>query len=150
MLFRRRASAHSVVSAFRRTVGPLCPTVVRFPLLMPLRNRVYGAGKILILVGALLVTYIVFAVGSMRFALRAREVQVPDLTNQTTGEATLAVGQLGLNLKVDELKRVDLEDFCRTRARAGAGAGYNRSTATNGSRVAQRGSTSRHSARCHW
>jgi hypothetical protein len=76
---------------------------------MPLRNRVYGAGKILILAGALLVTYIVFAVGSMRFALRAREVQVPDLTNQTTGEATSAVGQLGLNLKVDELKRVDLK-----------------------------------------
>jgi eukaryotic-like serine/threonine-protein kinase len=76
---------------------------------MPLRNRVYGAGKLLILVGALLVTYIVFAIGSMRFALRAREVQVPDLTNQTSGEATSVVGRLGLALKVDDLKRVDLK-----------------------------------------
>jgi len=76
---------------------------------MPLRTRVYGAGKLLVLVGALLVTYIVFAIGSMRFALRSREVQVPDLTNRTTGEATAIVNELGLTLKVDDLKRVDLK-----------------------------------------
>lgn len=74
---------------------------------MPLRNRVYGAGKLLVLAGALLVTYIVFAVGSMRVALRAREVQVPDLTNHTTGEATAMIGDLGLGLKIDEVKRID-------------------------------------------
>src|SRR5262252_4331177 len=44
-----------------------------------------------------------------RFALRSREVQVPDLTNRTTGEATAVVTELGLNLKVDDLKRVDLK-----------------------------------------
>ncbi len=74
---------------------------------MAFRNRIYGAGKVLILAGALLATYIVFAVGSMRFALRAREVQVPDLTNHTTGEASAMVGSLGLTLKVDETKRID-------------------------------------------
>jgi serine/threonine-protein kinase len=74
---------------------------------MPLRNRVYGAGKLLVLAGALLVTYILFAVGSMRIALRTREVQVPDLTNHTTGEATSMIGGLGLNLKVDDMRRVD-------------------------------------------
>ena len=76
---------------------------------MPLRTRVYGAGKLLVLAGALLVTYIVFSIGSMRFALRSREVQVPDLTNRTTGEATALVTDLGLNLKVDDLRRVDLK-----------------------------------------
>ena len=76
---------------------------------MPLRNRVFGAGKLLVLAGALLVTYIVFAIGSMRFALRSREVQVPDLTNRTSGEATAIVNDLGLNLMVDDLKRVDLK-----------------------------------------
>jgi serine/threonine-protein kinase len=74
---------------------------------MPLRNRVFGAGKFLVLAGALLVTYILFAVGSMRFALRTREVQVPDLTNHTTGEASSMIGALGLSLKVDDTRRVD-------------------------------------------
>ena len=74
---------------------------------MPFRNRVFGAGKLLVLAGALLVTYIVFAVGSMRFALRTREVQVPDLTNHTTGEASSMIGALGLSLKVDDIRRVD-------------------------------------------
>ena len=74
---------------------------------MPLRNRVYGAGKFLVLAGALLVTYILFAVGSMRMALRTREVQVPDLTNHTTSEATSMIGALGLSLQVDDMKRVD-------------------------------------------
>ncbi len=76
---------------------------------MPLRNRVYGAGKLLVLTGALLVTYILFAVGSMRVALRTREVQVPDLTNRTTGEATSIVADLGLALQVDDTRRVDLK-----------------------------------------
>ena len=47
---------------------------------MAFRTRVWTAGKLLVLGGALLATYIVFAVASMRLALRAREVQVPDLT----------------------------------------------------------------------
>ncbi len=76
---------------------------------MPLRNRVYGAGKVLVLAGALLVTYILFAVGSMRVALRTREVQVPDLTSHTTGEATAIVAERGLSLSVDETRRVDLK-----------------------------------------
>jgi serine/threonine-protein kinase len=74
---------------------------------MALRNRVFGAGKLLVLAGALLVTYILFAVGSMRIALRTREVQVPDLTNHTTGEASSMIGALGLSLKVDDTRRVD-------------------------------------------
>jgi len=74
---------------------------------MALRNRVYGAGKVLILAGALVATYLVFAVGSMRYALRSREVQVPDLTNHTTADASEMMSDLGLSLKVDEAKRLD-------------------------------------------
>jgi beta-lactam-binding protein with PASTA domain len=74
---------------------------------MALRTRVWGAGKILVLVGALVATYVLFAAASMRWALRAREVQVPDLTNQTAVEATAAMNSLGLTLKVDDARRID-------------------------------------------
>ena len=74
---------------------------------MAFRNRVYGAGKTLVLFCALVVTYAVFAVGSMRYALRAKEVQVPDLTNHTSGEASTMISALDLSLKVDDAKRLD-------------------------------------------
>jgi serine/threonine-protein kinase len=74
---------------------------------MALRTRVWGAGKILVLLGALLATYIVFAAASMRWALRAREVQVPDLANQTAIEAMTTAANLGLAVKVDDARRID-------------------------------------------
>ncbi|HXD74698.1 MAG TPA: PASTA domain-containing protein [Vicinamibacterales bacterium] len=74
---------------------------------MALRNRVFGAGKVLILAGSLLATYVVFAVGAMRYALVSREVQVPDLTNRTTADASAMITDLGLTLKVDDAKRLD-------------------------------------------
>jgi serine/threonine-protein kinase len=74
---------------------------------MPLRSRVYGAGKVLILAASLVSTYFIFAVGSMRYALRSREVQVPDLTNRSTADATQIISDLGLSLKVDDVKRID-------------------------------------------
>ena len=74
---------------------------------MPFRTRVWSAGKLFVLIGALAATYLVFAAGAMRLALRAREVQVPDLTNHTANEATDIVSALGLSLKVDEARRLD-------------------------------------------
>jgi eukaryotic-like serine/threonine-protein kinase len=74
---------------------------------MALGTRVRSAGKIVLLVGALATTYLLFATASMRLALKAREVQVPDLVNRTTGEATALAGDLGLTLKVEELRRPD-------------------------------------------
>jgi serine/threonine-protein kinase len=74
---------------------------------MALRTRVWSAGKIIVLVGALLVTYGVFAAAAMRVALRTREVIVPPLTDTTASEASRAVGELGLALKVDDLRRPD-------------------------------------------
>src|SRR6476659_926911 len=74
---------------------------------MDLRPRVLGAGKALILGSALIATYVIFAFGSLQYALRSREVQVPDLTNRTTADASAMAGNLGLTLKVDDVKRLD-------------------------------------------
>ena len=55
---------------------------------MALTTRVWSAGKLLFLVGALFLTYVVFAFVGMRVALRTREVQVPTLGGRTVNEAT--------------------------------------------------------------
>jgi serine/threonine-protein kinase len=52
-------------------------------------------------------TYVLFAAATMRVALRAREVQVPDLTSRTANEATSIATDLGLTLKIDESRRPD-------------------------------------------
>jgi beta-lactam-binding protein with PASTA domain len=74
---------------------------------MALRTRVWSAGKLVLLAGGLLATYVLFAAASMRVALRAREVQVPDFTNRTANEANALAANLGLGIKVDELRRPD-------------------------------------------
>jgi serine/threonine-protein kinase len=74
---------------------------------MAFRTRVWSAGKLLLLGGALVATYVLFAAASMRIALRAREVTVPDLTNHTANDATALASDLGLTLKVDEARRPD-------------------------------------------
>src|SRR4029450_13153895 len=74
---------------------------------MALRRRVWSAGKLLVLVGALVATYVLFAAASMRLALRAREVKVPDFTNHTANEATAMASGLGLAVHVDEARRLD-------------------------------------------
>lgn len=74
---------------------------------MALGTRVWGAGKLVLLVGALLATYVLFAAASMRVALRTREVQVPNFTNRTANEATAIAANLGLGMKVDETRRPD-------------------------------------------
>ena len=76
---------------------------------MALRTRVWSAGKIVVLMSALAATYVLFAAASMRLALRAREVAVPDLTDRTANEATSAATALGLAVKVDEIRRPDLK-----------------------------------------
>lgn len=67
----------------------------------------WTAGKILMLVAGLAATFVLSFAVSMRLALKAREVQVPDLTNRTANEATALVGDLGLTLRVDESRRLD-------------------------------------------
>jgi serine/threonine-protein kinase len=76
---------------------------------MALRTRVWTAGKLILLAAALVATYVLFVAASMRVALRAREVQVPDLTNRTANEASAIASDLGLTLKVDDSRRPDLK-----------------------------------------
>jgi serine/threonine-protein kinase len=73
---------------------------------MALKTRVWGAGKFLLLGAALLGTFVLCAVAAMRFAIRAREVQVPDLTGRTVQEATTLVSDHGLTLRVDDNRRL--------------------------------------------
>src|SRR5262245_17152982 len=74
---------------------------------MALTARVWNAGKLLLLVGALVATYAVFAAVSMRLAFRAREVQVPNLTDKPASEASAIAAAQGLTIRVDESRRMD-------------------------------------------
>lgn len=74
---------------------------------MAFRTRVWSAGKLLLLSGALLATYLLFAAAAVRVALKAREVEVPDLTNRTANEATAAASAVGLSVRLDEVRRPD-------------------------------------------
>lgn len=72
-----------------------------------LSMRVWGAGKLVLLGLALIGTYLVFAFVAMRMALKASEVRVPDLTARTVNDASSALADLGLTLKVDDSRRLD-------------------------------------------
>jgi serine/threonine-protein kinase len=74
---------------------------------MALKTRVFGAGKLLLVGGALLLTYVLFAAASMRIALKTREVVVPTLAGKPLNEATILLADAGLKLKVEEVRRVD-------------------------------------------
>jgi beta-lactam-binding protein with PASTA domain len=74
---------------------------------MALTTRVWSAGKLLVLVGALILTYVLSAAIGMRVALKTREVQVPPLTGTTVNEATGLLTEAGLHLKVEEGRRLD-------------------------------------------
>jgi serine/threonine-protein kinase len=74
---------------------------------MALKTRVWSAGKLLLLGGALLLTYVLFFAVSMRFALKTREVEVPSLAGKTVNEARTLLAETGLNLRLEEGQRVD-------------------------------------------
>ena len=74
---------------------------------MALTTRVWSAGKLLLLAGALFLTYVLFFAVSMRFALKTREVEVPSLAGKTVNEARTLLAETGLNLRVEEGRRVD-------------------------------------------
>jgi serine/threonine-protein kinase len=74
---------------------------------MPIGTRVWKVGQLLLLVGALALTFLVFFGIAMRAALKAREVQVPGVVGATVPDATGALSELGLTLRVDESKRPD-------------------------------------------
>jgi eukaryotic-like serine/threonine-protein kinase len=74
---------------------------------MPLGTRVWKLGKLLLLAGALGLTFLVFFGIAMRAALKAREVRVPGLVGSTVEEASRALNAQGLGLRVDDTRRPD-------------------------------------------
>lgn len=70
-------------------------------------GRVWGAGKLLVLLAMLAVTYAVSFGMAMRLALRSRDVRVPDLVGRTVNQASTSLTELGLPLKVEETRRSD-------------------------------------------
>ena len=54
-----------------------------------------------------MLTYFLFAAASMRLALRTRDAVVPQLAGKTVTEAGALLAAAGLNLKVEEARRVD-------------------------------------------
>ena len=75
--------------------------------LTPLQSRVWSLGKFFVLMGALGLTFLVFFGVSMRVALWARDVQVPSLVGRTVNEATAALADRDLALRVEENQRPD-------------------------------------------
>jgi beta-lactam-binding protein with PASTA domain len=75
---------------------------------MALSTRVWGAGKRVLLGGALVLTYFVFAAAAMRLAIKTRDVVVPPLTGKTVAQAGAELAPAGLNLKVEEARRPDV------------------------------------------
>src|SRR4029079_2610412 len=74
---------------------------------MTLRTRVWGVGRMLVLAGALVVTFFVFFAAAARIAIRSRAVVVPELGGQPVNDATQALVPLGLTLRVAEDRRPD-------------------------------------------
>jgi len=74
---------------------------------MTLRTRVWGVGRMLVLAGALVVTFFVFFAAAARIAIRSRDVVVPELGGQPVNDATQALVPLGLTLRVAEDRRPD-------------------------------------------
>jgi serine/threonine-protein kinase len=70
-------------------------------------TRVWSLGKLLVLIGALGATFLIFFGISVRVALRAQEVDVPTLTGRTLADATAALTVLGLGVRVDDALRAD-------------------------------------------
>jgi beta-lactam-binding protein with PASTA domain len=74
---------------------------------MQLGSRAWSLGKLLLLGGALIATFLVFAAISMRVAVRAREVTVPNLVGQPLDAAEKVAAEQGLTLRIDESRRPD-------------------------------------------
>ena len=80
---------------------------------MQLRTRVWSAGRFFAIFACLVATYLLFAITSMRVALKVREVPVPDLRNHTVAEATATLLDEGLVLNAAPTGRLESEDSGR-------------------------------------
>jgi serine/threonine-protein kinase len=70
-------------------------------------SRIWSLGKFLVLSGSLVATFFIFAGISMRVAIRAREITVPDFVGKPLEAAEGAAAEQGLTLRIDENRRPD-------------------------------------------
>jgi len=75
---------------------------------MNARTRLIFVGKLALLVGALGVTYGLTAYAGLQLSLKSREVSAPDLRGLTPAEATEALVAVGLNARIESLRRYGL------------------------------------------
>jgi len=69
-------------------------------------RRAWQAGFALALLGVAGATFGLFAVAGLQVALRFREVAVPDVSGRTVEEATTALADAGLAVRVEPLSRI--------------------------------------------
>jgi beta-lactam-binding protein with PASTA domain len=74
---------------------------------MALTTRVWGAGKVLMLLALLAGTFLVSFLVAMRVAIKTRDVAVPALAGRSVNEATALLTDLGLTLRVEDARRLD-------------------------------------------
>ena len=70
------------------------------------RRWALGIGKLMLLVGALSVTYGLFAFAGLQLALRTREVSVPNVRGLTAPEAQVVLADADLEIRVEPLRRI--------------------------------------------
>ena len=70
-------------------------------------SRFWTVGKTLVLLAALVATYLVAAFVAVRITVRAREVSVPDLAGRSVNTASTRLDALGLTLRVDDNQQID-------------------------------------------
>ena len=90
------------MSPSRPVPGPPRPRKTVVAGAHPLRKRAWTAGRLLLLAGALSVTFGAFFLTALRVTNRAREVSVPDLRGKSLDEANAMIAATGLVLKVDQ------------------------------------------------
>tara|TARA_B110000014_G_scaffold238422_1_gene205062 strand:+ start:143 stop:865 length:723 start_codon:yes stop_codon:yes gene_type:complete len=73
---------------------------------MKARTSLLLIGKIALLIGALGVTYGITAYAGLQLSIKSREVGTPDLRGLTPAAATEALAAVGLNARIDPLRRI--------------------------------------------
>ena len=76
---------------------------------MALQTRVWTVGRLLVIAGSLLATYLVFAAIAVRVAVRARDVVVPDVLGASVSDATAALAGQDLQIRVDTVERPSVD-----------------------------------------
>ena len=74
---------------------------------MRFSSRVWGLGKVLLLVAALGATFLTSGLVAMRMALRASDVEVPSLIGVLVADASETAAAAGLSLRIDPNPRPD-------------------------------------------